>query len=357
MTVQILMVAGVLVLYFFLFYMVGSLVLHFFPADGDDIRLSYRLIIGFFTYHFLFTILALPMKFLLLPLSWLSAAWAGVLIILTVLFFILERKLFAERFRDGRKTLHIGALLLMLGIIILQVICFNLNDETYAIWDQSYYLGDTATSLYTNTISQYNPYTGNPLSNLDREYLLETFQNHSAVMCQLLHIHPMIEVLTVMGTVVIILYQLIFYEIGMVLFQKNRLKSAVMVCFLFLLNFFSYNLFTAAEFLIIRPSEGKTVLAVLIIPALLWLFLKTAREPENRIYWTHTFFIILGAFGLNMSSIFMIPFEISAFYIPLAIKKKKGSIFLGYLILMIPCIIFAAAYVITKKYIIIRIES
>jgi hypothetical protein len=44
----------------------------------------------------------------------------------------------------------------------------------------------------------------------------------------------------------------------------------------------------------------------------------------------------------------MIPFEISAFYIPLAIRKKKLSIFLGYLALLIPCIVFTAAYLITK---------
>ena len=115
--------------------------------------------------------------------------------------------------------------------------------------------------MYTNTLSQYNPYTGKLLDYLNPEYLLETYQNHGAVMCQLLHLHPMVENMTVMASVVIILYQCIMYEIGRFLFHGNRAKSTLMLAFLWLLNFFSFNLFTAAEFLIIRPSEGKTILA------------------------------------------------------------------------------------------------
>lgn len=356
MILQLLTSAGVLILYFFFYYITGSLVLHFLPGSETDSRLSRRLILGFFAYQFLFTVIALPMKLLLLPLSWLSAAWVCCLALLLVLFLIFERKAFAARVcsitLDRRSA---AALLILLAAILTQTILFNLNDETYALWDQSYYIGDTVSSLYTNTISQYNPYTGYQLDNLNREYLLETYQNHSSVMCQILHLHPLIEVRTVMASAVIILYQLIFYETGMRLFRRDRLKSAVMVCFLFLLNLFSYNLFTAGEFLMIRPFEGKTILAVLIIPSLFWLFLHTAAEPENRAFWCYSFVVILGSFGLNMSSIFMIPFEISAFYIPLALKKKKISIFLRYLILLIPCAVFAGLYLITRHHIIFYI--
>ena len=354
---QLITILAVLVLYFFLYYMTGSLALHFLPVGEMDDRLSRRLVLGFFVYHSLFTIIALPMKLTLQPLSRLSALWCGCLAILLVLFLIFEskasltriKKLFYDASLRGRS--NAAAFLLLMAVILIQTVWFNLNDETFALWDQSYYIGDTATSLYTDTISQYNPYTGNQLDCLNKEYLLETYQNHSSVMCRLLHIHPLIEVRTVMASVVLILYQLLFYEIGMVLFRRDRLKSAVMVWFLFLLNLFSFNLFTAGEFLIIRPFEGKTILAVLIIPGLLWLFLQTASDPDNRTYWIHTLLMILGSFGLNMSAIYMIPFEISAFYIPLAIRKKKPSVFLRYLLLLIPCAVFAVMYLITRHYV------
>lgn len=357
MYLQIFMILAVTVLYFFFYYITGSLVLHFLPVEKSDSRLSRRLILGFFVYYLLFTIIALPMKLTLQPLSRLSAVWCGCLVLLIALFLFAEGKASLARvkhlFSDAsfHSKRNITAFAILIAAILIQTVWFNLNDETFALWDQSYYIGDTATSLYTNTISQYNPYTGYALDYLNKEYLLETYQNHSSVMCQLLHIHPLIEVRTVMASVVLILYQLLFYEIGMLLLGRDRLKSSVMVSFLFLLNVFSFNLFTAGEFLIIRPFEGKTILAVLIIPCLLWLFLQTASSPDNRILWSHSFLVIFGSFGLNMSAIFMIPFEISAFYIPLAVRKKKLSVFLRYLILLIPCALFTVMYLITNHYV------
>ena len=264
--IQLMKAAAAIALYFFFYYITGSIVMHFLPVSEEDSRISKRLVLGFFAYQFLFTVVALPMKMLLLPLSWLSAVWAVCLAVIFVLFLVFERKAAAGRFRRALRGIKCPAVFLILIVVLAQLFLFNLNDETFALWDQSYYIGDTAASLYTNTISQYDPYTGYQLDNLNREYLLETYQNHSAVMCQLLHLHPMIEVRTVMASVVVILYQMIFYEIGMLLFRRDRMKSAFMLGILFFLNLFSFNLYTAGEFLMFRPFEGKTILAVLIIP-------------------------------------------------------------------------------------------
>lgn len=343
-------ILGVILLYLFFYYAAGTIVLRLFPSERCSIPRI--LILGFFLYHFLFSIICLPLKVTLQPLKMLSILWAGILVLMTAAFLLILRKQrhqHSDLWRSSFQGKELYATLALLALILIQVILFNLNDETYAIWDQSYYLGDSVTSLYTNTISQYDPYTGRILKYLHSEYLLETYQNHTSVMSQLLGIHPMIENLTVMASVVIILYQLIFFEIGKLLFSGSRAKSALMTGFLGLLNFFSFNLFTAAEFLIIRPSEGKTILAVLILPALLYFFMETAAHPEQKCWWTYSFLAILGSFGLNMSSIFMIPFELSALYLPMAIRRKKFSVALRYLVLMIPCVIFAVLYLLTKS--------
>lgn len=168
-----------------------------------------------FLYFFLFNIVALPMKITFQPLKLLTIIWGVILILITVAFLLLRQK------QNHRNAQHIRSIfagkekyatLLLFILILVQTILYNLNDEA-VIWDQGYYLGDTAASLYTNTISQYDPYTGRLLNHLNTEYLLETYQNHSSVMCQLLGIHPMIENLTVMASVVIILYYLIFLKL------------------------------------------------------------------------------------------------------------------------------------------------
>lgn len=350
MICQLLLIAGVVLLYLFFYYAAGSVAAHFIGAS--DFSFSQTLIAGFFSYFFIFTIIALPMKVLLRPLSNLSAVWAAVLAVIVILFLLTLKK----RCKAGRKYIRSAfegrqkyITLALLALILLQVFRINLNDETYALWDQSYYLGDAATSLYTNTISQYDPYTGRILDYLNSEYLLETYQNHDAVMCRLLGLHPMVENLTVMASVVVILYHLLFFEIGKYFFRGDRTRSLVFVFFISLLNFFSYNLFTAAEFLYIRPSESKTILAVLIVPTILYFFLKTTREPACPLWWRCSFLVILSSFGLNMSSIYMVPFEITALYLPFAFHKRSWRTAGRYAILLLPCIVMAALYLITKN--------
>ncbi|MCD7715274.1 MAG: DUF6077 domain-containing protein [Lachnospiraceae bacterium] len=341
--------AGLILLYLCFYYMFGSLAAKRIPAISDSRPLM--IIVGVFCYFFLFSVITIPLKVTLQPLSTLSRIWTGVLLLLTALFLFFSRKGWRARLASCRRILNGKQkylFLLFLLLVLAQLIIVNLNRETYALWDQSYFIGDSATSLYTDTISQYDPYTGRILEKLDSEYLLETYQNHTAVMCQIFGLHPLVENRTIMASVVIILYNLIAWELGLVLFHGNRAKSLLMNGFLTLLNFFSFNLYTAAEFLLFRPSEGKTILAVLIIPALLLFFLKAINDYLPRSWWACSFLVILGSFGLNMSAIYMIPFEISAFYLPLSIREKKLTIFRRLLILLLPCVLMAAAYLLTK---------
>ncbi len=336
--------------YLFFYYAAGTIASEFLPSQTHSILRT--VILGFFLYYFLFSLIAIPMKITLQPLKLLSITWSVILLIITGAFIFLNRKqrrTKAKLWHSAFKGKNKYTTFLLVCLIAAQAVFYSFNDETYAIWDQSYYLGDTASSLYTNTISQYDPYTGRMLKYLNTEYLLETYQNHSSVMCQLLGVHPMIENLTIMSAIVITLYYFIIFEMGQSLFSKNREKSIIFTAFVSLLNYFSFNLFTAAEFLIIRSSEGKTILASIIIPALLYFFLETAKNPEDKTNWYCSFLTILGSFGLNMSSIFMIPFEISAFYIPLALRRKSMSAAVRYLVLMLPCLVAIGLYLLTKN--------
>lgn len=49
----------------------------------------------------------------------------------------------------------------------------------------------------------------------------------------------------------------------------------------------------------------------------------------------------------------MIPFELTAFYLPLALHKKQLRIVVRYVILILPCMLMAALYMLTKNHILI----
>ncbi len=342
---------GIILFYLMISYILGDLFLYIISSKEQSV--TYRILLGFFCYFLLFQIIAIPLKLTLQPLSLLTRIWWILILAVLLLFSLLRRKSFPEQasYLKNLLTKQKWPLLTMVLLILIQLILVNYNGETYALWDQSYYIGDVSASVYTNTISQYDPYTGALLKKLNAEYLLETYQNHSAVLCQLLRIPPLIETRTAESSLMVILANLIYYQLGLELFGKNyRKKGVAFVFFLFFLNLFSFNLFTSAEFLFFRPFEGKTILACIILPMIFLLFLKIAGNHLERNHWLELFLVISASFGLNMSAIYMVPFELSICLIPLGLSKKSFSVWIRYALCLIPCILYGGAYLLTKHY-------
>ena len=372
-----LLCTGMILLYLIFSYMLGDLFLSF--TKSQETSLSYRIILGFFLFFLLFQAAALPLKFTLQPLSLLAKLWCFLLAVTALLYFLRNRKILKEKWNQRKELLseYKWIFLFLIFLVMIQICLTNYNGETYALWDQSYYIGDVSSSVYTDTISQYSPYTGHLLDRLDAEYLLETYQNHSAVICTLTGLAPLIETRTVETTLMVIMANLIYYQLGRQLFPLSRKKSALLVFCLFWLNLFSFNLYTSAEFLFFRAFEGKTILACIIMPAVFLLFLKIAREYRNHHHWMELFLIIWASFGLNMSAIYMLPFELSICLIPLGFCEKDTSvlcesgkgksrfrlmqasakpllyIWIRYAVCLFPCILYGAAYLLTKHHLFI----
>ncbi|MCI9491954.1 MAG: hypothetical protein HFH42_02310 [Lachnospiraceae bacterium] len=339
---------GIVAFYLIFSYMLGDLFLRL--ANSEVTSASYRILIGFFCYFLLFQLICLPLKFTLQPLSLLANIWCVALLAVAGVYIALQRRSFKDKLNRCKLyfTRQNLPLLILCLLIVAQLLAINYNKETYALWDQAYYIGDISTSVYTDTISQYDPYTGILLKKLDFEYLLETYQNHSAVLCRLLGLAPLIETRTAEAFLIIILTNLIYYQFGMEFFAQSRKKSVFLVFFLSWLNLFSFNLTTSAEFLYFRAFEGKTILACTIMPMVFLLFLKIAKDQQNRNHWITLFLVVFGSFGLNMSSIYMLPFELSICFIPLALSQKSFSLMARYAACLLPCLLYGAAYLATK---------
>lgn len=212
---------GIILFYLMISYILGDLFLYIISSKEQSV--TYRILLGFFCYFLLFQIIAIPLKLTLQPLSLLTRIWWILILAVLLLFSLLRRKSFPEQasYLKNLLTKQKWPLLTLVLLILIQLILVNYNGETYALWDQSYYIGDVSASVYTNTISQYDPYTGALLKKLNAEYLLETYQNHSAVLCQLLRIPPLIETRTAESSLMVILANLIYYQLGLELFGKN----------------------------------------------------------------------------------------------------------------------------------------
>ncbi|SFA68937.1 hypothetical protein SAMN05216249_10139 [Acetitomaculum ruminis DSM 5522] len=333
-----------IILYCFLYYMVGSLADYFLKLEQKGIML--KTVIGFFTYNMIFAIFAIPVKCLLLPLSTLTLIWVLVLAFLLLQFIIFLRKTAFNDLKKAIESFNENKLLFCIFFILigLQVMILNFCDASNAIWDEAYYIGTVSTDVYTNTINQFNPETGYILKSLDAEYMFECYQNHSSVMCQIFKIPALIEVKTVMTSIIVFIYNFIFFNIGKHLFRKDLKKINVFLALLFLINIFSYNLYTASEFFVFRTWEGKTICAVLTFNIFIYYFMKYIKNFHDRKAVISSLLCGFGGMAINMSGIFLLPVLLFALYFPFVIKKRSVKVFLDMVILMIPPVLFMAGY-------------
>lgn len=330
-----------------IFFLVGSLVTCRFQKE--EFSVIYTTLIGFFLYFLLFQCIALPMKLLLQPLSLLSVTWLAVLTSVVLISLVVNRKSWRKALRH-RKTSGFRAAAVILTVGILIQIIFIINNIQYgSIADASYYIGDTARSVATNTIEQYDQYTGLKRSSLSAIYVLLTYTAHNSVISYSTGIHALVIWRELMGSLVIVLSNLVVYQIARSVLKKNERLSLIAWGFWFAVMFFTYSIYSPSGFLFYRAFEGKTILAVVIIPMMILQMIRSIYSRfENRHFW-EAVIVDLGAIPFCMSSMMLLPVVLTIFYIPSMIAFRKKKALWQYLILTGICLAELICYLLFSK--------
>ena len=323
--------------YLVLYILFGQAFLSIFKLKTKS--LIFTILIGFFVYYSVFQLCALPLKIALAPLSLLSTLWSIVVIAVAVLTIIAAREELVSKiisFKSGIIHNKIPVLLIML-IIGIQLIVIETNWYPGSGWDSSFYLGEITSSLLTNTIEQYDAYTGQIQEYLNNSYLLENYEMHSAVVCQLFGLHPLLEVKTVMTAIVVLISNFIYFKISEELLGNKPYKIAVMMFFIAVINAFNVSIYSPSSFYFNRTYEGKTILGVIILPMVLYLFIKFIIDKKHNNVFIYLFIVNFAAFCLNMSSVYVLTVSTVILFVPAIIIKKRYKCIVSYLISMLPC--------------------
>ncbi|MBP3701219.1 MAG: hypothetical protein J6I64_04975, partial [Lachnospiraceae bacterium] len=181
----------VLVFYAVAFLSFGSLIIQRKKEEPFSYTKSW--LFGFFAYHVLFQVIAVPIMFLQCPLSWLTGIWSVVTAAVILLAAIRHGK---QWLPTGVDRLHglfgkdwiqwIPILVACASVILVSLIYVS-------FWDATYYVGQVSFSVYTNTINQIDPLSGDWLQVFDLKHCLATYHVNDAVICQLFGLPPLIE--------------------------------------------------------------------------------------------------------------------------------------------------------------------
>ena len=333
--------AGIgLVLEFVVFFCLGNLLMRKLKMREET---SLSLVLGYILYFSLFEIAAVPMVLSWAPLHVLSAVWAVLLAALIVFSVIAFRKQWLWQIKEMGSAVKAHGLLFFLVALVILIQCLIVVCYQDTTVDAAYYVGMVSTSLYTDTLGRYNPYTGLIYETFQARYVFSTYPMHNAVWCQILGMHPIVQAKIVMPVFNVLVSNLIIYHIGKRLFHGGRKQADLMVCFVCLMQLFTYTVYTPGFFFFTRNYEGKSILANIVFPLILYCSIWFWQRPKDKNVWIVLLLISLGGVAISGSSI-ILPVAVSAGILPVLAARKQAKALGFWILCMLPSLLYAGIY-------------
>lgn len=321
------------------FVSIGSTLLYKMKLKME---LSMALLIGYISYFSVFGILMIPCTLLWVSLSAAAKIWAVCMCLAVgTAFFVLLRKKHSDIWDVPKKEWDALGVVVFLTVVLQCLIVVFYQDTTV---DAAYYVGQVSTSVYTDTLQRYDPYTGAILKKFNVRYMFSSYPMHNAIWCRLLGIHPIVQAKMVMSVINVLTANAVVYQIGKRLFEGQKRKAQLMVCIAAFLQLFSYTIYTPGTFFFTRCYEGKAILAnismVLVFYCGIWFWQNT----EDKRMWIFLLFTSISAITFSGSAIIM-PAAVSAAILPGILKKRKFRKIVSYVLVMLPSVLYLAVYV------------
>lgn len=320
----------------------GSLILR---RKNKELSLGMCLIVGYFVYYIVFFLVCMPYMIKYRPLSWLTRTWIPVALAAAVIsLLVCRRELFSAIVRIVtilKENISVSAI--VIAVTLIQVIIVS---TTYNFTlDAAYYVANVSTSLQTNMINVYDPFTGNWQNHYEIRYFFATYSINDAVMCQFFKQEALIYTKIVMSSVVAIIVNVLYVLIADYLFKGNKKAVAIMLTSMLFVNLTFSTIFTPSYFLMTRTYEGKTIIGNLAVPVIFYIYMRMINDDEMHLPWLSTFLVSVGAITISSSANMVLPAELCLLYFPYMVMKKTAKPLPKLVMCILPGIIMLITYV------------
>lgn len=328
----------------------GLLFTRFTEKENNDPL--YNLVAGSVFSMGLFEAIALPMIAGRQSLSLLIKIYGGILMGAAAVSLCLNYKRICQMVLETVTavksfTLAVWAeLALVLGQVLIYV------RYQYTNTDDAFYVASAATSLSTDTIFQFNPYTGELYKNLPSRYVLSPFHAFTAVISKVTDTHPAIIAHSVFMIWFLLIAYMVYALMGRLLFAGDKEKTGYFLIIVTVLSIFSgYSERTSGLFLLIRLWQGKAVLAGVLLPLVLYLFLRLffpGGEKAPGAEWILLGFLMSACCLVSSMGVMLGAVMAGSLGLLLAVKKRQFRVLACTVLCCLPNIICAGAYLLIR---------
>ncbi len=334
---------------------------------------------GLMTELVLFQILAICLTFLKSTLSLLTALWlvgCGILLFSGVLTEVFRKKFFRRKssieledkecqnvadsrrnFKDktverqitGRKHHKLNWENRIVAVTVAALVLFQVVFVTLHVHDDlddSWYVGSAVVSYFTDTLNRISPYSMEILPHFSMDYVLSPWPIFCAMLGRLTFTHPAIIMHTYVPILMIPLAYAVYWLLARAVFGQKKNRAIWLLFFLCVLNIFgNWSIRSTSTFLLFRIWQGKAILCNIIIPLMLYLFIRLADAQEKKGLAATALLITLTA-GTMVSSmgVFLGPAMLFVLSVVDAVSHRRLKNGLIAVVCIIPCVIQFGIY-------------
>jgi len=340
---------------FILYFLFGLLLTGHGNKTARGVQPGMTVLVGFFLYYSLFTLFAVPVTYRWRPLSLLSQLWGIAVLVIVLLVLVLRFKIITDVFKEGAGYIARNKAFIIATVVILSAQLIAVLYSYQFTLDAAYYVANVTTSVQTNSLNIYDPYTGDWQDHFEMRYFFATYPIQDAVMCYIFKIPALVQTKLIMTSVSILLTNMVYILTGRELGLKKK-GICLMLLFAGVINFCFITIYTSSNFLLTRTYEGKSLLGNVVLPAILYFYIKILKKyrgekTESPLY-LYMWIVCFGATVISNSSNMLVPAAVFVLFVPLIVMQLKRKEFKGAIgtalkvfLCVLPCLLLVLIYV------------
>jgi hypothetical protein len=222
---------------------------------------------------------------------------------------------------------------------------------TYSDGDDAYYVAVSTITNNAETMYRKLPYTGGT-TELDARHGLAPFPIWVSLLSSVSGISTVVTAHVALPLELIAMTYGVFYLIGSRLLSSD--KVPVFLVFTEILVLFgNYSYYTAENFLIARSRQGKSALANIIIPLIIWICLLIMEKlksdkPVGMKIWILFFAIQTSACLCSTQGGMISSMMTAVIALCMAFSYKKWRFMIPMALCCIPCVVYAVMYMLFR---------
>ncbi len=340
---QVILAVLITIAYLLTYYIFGAAVSKLLKLENKPII---QILYGMFVYGILFFVYVIPLKWKLVPLTTIGRIWFILMAVVCLVLIIVCRKYMLEGLKSWMadiKEHKLSAVLVSIYTVIFMVY-IEFFERIYYGYIQPTFIGMVSTSVFRNELMTYHSVTGLPLEVFPKERVLSTVYDHSAMVCKMTGLHPMVETRSVLVGLFILTHVMVIWEMAKYFGKGNEKKSLIAFFVYFALrNIMSLSTILPGGFTMFRTFETKGFITNVPIAMLLLILWRMYDNPDERGVIWKSLFIIWGGMTYSFALMISAPFLFAA-YVPFVLARKSGRLIRNIIVMLFFSFIFMLVY-------------